>query len=626
MAVATGQDIMTDTQTAPETASARDGRARNEFADVLGFVIRRWLAYPGALAWTLAGVAVATVADVVTPLLAGWMVGDVAHAGPAAVSGGVLPAVTPAMEAARRGVLWMLGGLVLLGLLGVAGRRMSYLGITHLTARTMRGIAETAFARVQRFSTDWHGNTFAGSTVRRLTRGMWAVDTLADTLMLMLLPGVLVLGATTLVLALHWPSMGLLLGVSSVALVTMSTSLTLRYVAPSARLANRWDTRMGAALADAVTCNAVVKAFGAEAREEARLSWILSRWQRRTERSWVRGTNSGNLQNVAALLMRVLLIGAVLALWWRGQAGPGDVAYVLTMVFLVQGYLRDIGQQISMVQRSVNEMEELVAIYRLPPGVPDRPDAPPLRVTHGAIRFDHVGFGYRGQRGLLFRDLSIDIPAGSRVALVGPSGSGKTTLVKLLQRLYDVTDGRILIDGTDIATVTQSSLRAQIAIVQQEPVLFHRSLAENIAYGRPGAPMAEIEEAARQANAAGFIERLPKGYATMVGERGVKLSGGERQRVAIARAFLANAPILIFDEATSSLDSESEILVQDAMERLMVGRTVLVIAHRLSTVVGLDRILVFAHGELREDGSHAQLITQDGGLYRRLFELQSLDG
>ncbi|MBB2175514.1 ABC transporter ATP-binding protein [Gluconacetobacter johannae] len=616
MAVGTGRDIMADRQTAP----GAHGRARNEFGEVLGFVIRRWLRHPGSLACTLAGVAVATVADVVTPLLAGWLVDDVARAG--AMTG---PAA-PALVAARHDVLLLLGGLGVLGLLGVAGRRMSYLGITFLTARVMRDIAQTAFARVQRFSTDWHGNTFAGSTVRRLTRGMWAVDTLGDTLTLMLLPGILVLCATTVVLALRWPLMGGLLGGSSVGLVLMSTLLTLRYVAPSARLANAWDTRMGAALADAVTCNAVVKAFGAEQREDARLSWILSRWQKRTERSWVRGTNSGNLQNLAALAMRVLLVGAVLALWWRGRAGPGDVAYVLTMVFLVQGYLRDIGQQISMVQRSVNEMEELVAIYRLPMGVADAAGASVLRVTHGVIRFDHVSFGYRAQRGPLFRDLSIDIPAGSRVALVGPSGSGKTTLVKLLQRLYDVSGGRILIDGADIATVTQSSLRSQIAIVQQEPVLFHRSLAENISYGRPDATLAEIQEAARQANAAGFIDRLPKGYATMVGERGVKLSGGERQRVAIARAFLANAPILIFDEATSSLDSESEILVQEAMERLMVGRTVLVIAHRLSTVVGLDRILVFARGELREDGSHAELIAQDGGLYRRLFELQSLDG
>jgi ATP-binding cassette subfamily B protein len=191
--------------------------------------------------------------------------------------------------------------------------------------------------------------------------------------------------------------------------------------------------------------------------------------------------------------------------------------------------------------------------------------------------------------------------------------------------LHDVKSGRILIDGQDIAGVTQASLRQQIAIVQQEPILFHRSLAENIAYARPGATQGEIEEAARQASAHDFISALPKGYSTLVGERGVKLSGGERQRVAIARAFLADAPILILDEATSSLDSESEMLIQQAMERLMLGRTTLVIAHRLSTVRALDRLLVFDHGRIAEEGNHEALIGLNGGIYRGLFELQTLE-
>lgn len=324
--------------------------------------------------------------------------------------------------------------------------------------------------------------------------------------------------------------------------------------------------------------------------------------------------------------MRMLLIGLSVALWWSGKAGPGDVAYVLTMMFLVQGYLRDLGQQVSQVQRSVNEMEELVAIFRRVPAIRDAGDAQIAAFDRGAIRFDHVDFQYPGQSKALYRDLTIEIAPGSRVALVGPSGSGKTTLTKLLQRLYDVSGGRIVVDGQDIAHVTQASLRAHIAIVPQEPILFHRSLAENIAYARPDATRAEIEEAARLANAASFIERLPEKYETMVGERGVKLSGGERQRVAIARAFLADAPILIFDEATSSLDSESESLVQDAMSRLMRNRTVIVVAHRLSTVMELDRILVFDRGELREDGTHAELVAREGGIYRRLFELQSLEG
>lgn len=595
---------------------------RGVFVDILKFLFRRWASSPLLVSMVAGGMILATLTDVVTPILAGRLVDDVTRLPPHLLGAGA--SRSPEALATRHDTLLMLGGLTLLGIVSLLGRRLAFISITHLTLRIMSGIARTAFARVQRFSTDWHANHFAGSTVRRLTRGMWAVDMLDDTLLLMLLPEMCVLAGTTVVLALRWPLMGLLLGLGSVGFAVLSALLTLNYVAPSARLANVWDTRMGAALADAITCNAVVKAFGAEGREDARLSRVLQRWSGRTTRMWLRGTDSGNLQNLCLVGLRILMVSSVLWLWWHGRAGAGDIAYVLTMVFLVQGYLRDIGQQISVVQRSVNEMEELVALYNEPAGVQDRPDARPIRITAGEIRFEQVGFHYTGQTLPLFRDLSIDIPAGSRVALVGPSGSGKTTATKLVQRLYDVTSGRILIDGQDIAGITQESLRAQIAIVPQEPLLFHRSLAENIAYARPDATLAEIEAAAALANASEFISRLPKGYATLVGERGVKLSGGERQRIAIARAFLAGSRILILDEATSSLDSESEALVQEAMQRLMVGRTVIVIAHRLSTVVALDRILVFSRGELVEDGPHHRLLTNEGGLYRRLFDRQAL--
>jgi len=236
-----------------------------------------------------------------------------------------------------------------------------------------------------------------------------------------------------------------------------------------------------------------------------------------------------------------------------------------------------------------------------------------------------VTFQYGSHLIPLYRDFSVTIKPGERIGLVGHSGSGKTTFVKLIQRLYDINGGAITIDGQNIADVQQSSLRNQLAIVQQEPILFHRTLAENIAYARPGASRAEIIEAAKQANAHDFIVALPKGYETLVGERGVKLSGGERQRVAIARAFLADAPILILDEATSSLDSESEVMIQEAMERLMEGRTTLVIAHRLSTVRALDRLLVFDKGKIVEEGDHDALIRLSGGIYRRLFERQALE-
>ncbi|WP_428374847.1 ABC transporter ATP-binding protein [Lichenicoccus sp.] len=593
------------------TPSSRRARS-SSFGAVLGFLFARWRRHPRMLATVAFGMTLATATDVVTPVLAGRLVDVVTH-GAGQHRGQDL-----------RAALLLLGGLSVLGCIAVLGRRLGYVGITRLTLRVMSEVASDAFHRVQRFSTDWHANTFAGSTVRRLTRGMWAIDTLDDTLLLLLLPELVVLVGTTLVLALRWPLMGLLLGVCALLFALLSCLMTLRYVAPTASVSNRWDTRMGAALADAVTCNAVVKAFGAESREDARLARVLRRWSGRTARTWIRGTNSGNLQGLCLLGLRIVMVGAALLLWQRGDAGPGDIAYVLTLVFLVQGYLRDIGQQVSQMQRAVNEMEELVALFAQPASVRDQPGAAPILIGRGAIRFAHVWFHYGSHATGLFEDLSLEIPAGTRLGLVGPSGSGKTTLTKLLQRLYDVQQGRILIDGQDIAGVQQESLRAQIAIVPQEPVLFHRSLAENISYGRPGASDAEIARAALLANADGFIAKLPDGYATLVGERGVKLSGGERQRIAIARAFLADSRVLILDEATSSLDSDTEALVQDAMQRLMQGRTVIVIAHRLSTVVSLDRILVFANGRILEDGSHARLLTRPDGLYRRLFERQAL--
>jgi ATP-binding cassette subfamily B protein len=251
------------------------------------------------------------------------------------------------------------------------------------------------------------------------------------------------------------------------------------------------------------------------------------------------------------------------------------------------------------------------------PEVVDPPAAPAFRPELGEIVFDRVTFRYKSAAAPLYDRFTLRIAPGERVALVGPTGSGKSTFVKLIQRLYDLQSGAILIDGQDISTVTQGSLRRAIAVVPQDPALFHRALADNISYARPDATLDEIMLAAKRARADEFIARLPKGYDTLVGERGVKLSGGERQRVAIARAFLADAPILVLDEATSSLDVETERQVQAAMEELMVGRTTIVIAHRLSTIRSADRILVFDDGRVVEEGRHAELVDR-GGAYARL--------
>jgi ATP-binding cassette subfamily B protein len=413
------------------------------------------------------------------------------------------------------------------------------------------------------------------------------------------------------------------MAVGGLIYVTLTALTALRVIAPASRLSNRQDTRIGGVLADALGSNAVVKAFGAEQREDQRLTRVLDKWSHRTRRTWLRHTHTSTGQLTLLWLVRTLVTGTALWLWWQGRATPGDVTYVLTTYFVLHGYLREIGQYVNQLQRAVNEMEELVQLFAEPLGVADAPGARPLNVAKGEVRFEHVTFQYPAHLTPLYHDLSIRVAAGERVGLVGPSGSGKTTFVKLIQRLYDVQAGRVLVDGQDIALATQHSLRSQIAIVPQEPILFHRSLAENIAYARPCASQVEIERAARLANAHQFICQLPRGYRTLVGERGVKLSGGERQRVALARAFLSNAALLILDEATSSLDSESEFLIQQAMERLLATRTSIIIAHRLSTVQTVDRILVFEQGRIIEDGNHATLLRRPQGHYRRLFERQS---
>ncbi|RAZ77404.1 ABC transporter ATP-binding protein [Mesorhizobium atlanticum] len=582
------------------------------FRSVLGFTFSHWRRQPWRLSLIMGAFLLSTLADVLTPFYSGRLVDAVA-------SGAGTDAV------AWNAAMAAFSILMALALAGVVLRNAAFLWIVELTLKMMSDIAADAFHRVQRFSTDWHANSFAGSTVRKITRGMWALDLLNDTILIALLPSVVMLVGSTLLLGWFWPLMGAVVAAGSVLFIAVTAMLSLGYVAPAARLANSWDTRLGGALADAVSCNAVVKGFGAEAREEARLARVVAKWRLRTGRTWMRGTANGTTQGVLLLVMRAAVIGLALMLWAWGQARAGDVAFVLTSFFVLQGYLRDIGTHIRNLQRSINDMEELVDFQSEPLGIEDRPGARPIRITDGCVAFDKVTFHYGNHLLPLYRDFSVDIAAGERIGLVGHSGSGKTTFVKLIQRLYDVNAGRILIDGQDISQVEQASLRSQIAIVQQEPILFHRSLAENIAYARPGASQAEIEHAARLASAHDFITNFPKGYGTLVGERGVKLSGGERQRVAIARAFLADARILILDEATSSLDSESEVLIQKAMERLMVGRTTLVIAHRLSTVRALDRLLVFDRGRIAEEGSHEELIRFNGGIYRRLFERQALE-
>ncbi len=576
------------------------------FARVFSFTFRLWLRLRGLAIAILALVLASIAADVAIPVITGRLV--------AAVAEGHTPWAAFAT-------------LLALGLLSIAVKVLSYFCIVDLTIPTMRSAEAEAFAHIQRLSADWHASAFAGSTVRKITRGAWALDDLGDVLLLALLPSVLILvGTIGTLTAFRW-EVGLIAATGTVLFLTLSLALTLHWVAPAARLANAQDSRVSGALADAITSNAVVRAHAGEAREDRRLERVLDKWAHRTRRTWRRGTWSGLAQEASVWGLRAAVLGGALLIYTRGLADAGEIAFVVSALGMLDGYLRQIGNHVRSLQKAVNDAEELVDLMQVPPEQEiARGPAMDLPARAAALAFAHVNYGYKGASTPLFTDLDVAIPAGQKVGLVGRSGSGKTTFVKLIQRIHEVSDGAITLEGVDIARVPLSQLRRQIALIPQEPILFHRSLAENIAYARPDATEEEIHKAAAQAGAADFIARLPKGYGTEVGERGVKLSGGERQRVAIARAFLSDAPILVMDEATSSLDSEAEERVAEAAERLMEGRTTLVIAHRLATVERMDRILVFDQGRIVEDGTPATLMEREDGLYRGLRQRQALAG
>lgn len=579
---------------------------------VLAFTLRQCKQFPFISSASVFLMLLSTLAQVASPLFAGKLVD-------------ILSSSSQDHAASASQAWLMLSILLALGLVAFSLQSAGIKASLGIESTMMRRMFIRAFAHTQHFSSNWHANTFEGSTVRQITRGVWAFDALYGLLLMEFFPCLVVLVGTTLLLAWHWPLMGGLVGVLIVGYLIAVISLSTRYLAPAATLSNLQDTRMTGAIADAITCNTVVKSFGAEQREINRFERVAYKWQNRQLRLWDRFVTYNVAQQGIIWFLQLVILATSLMLWSLQQASIGDITYVLTTFFVLQGYLRDMGSQFRQFQRAVNDMEEMVDLLDLSLDVQDVPQAPRIHIQHGEIEFKRVTFTYMGREKPLYHDFSLTIRAGERVGLVGHSGSGKTSFIKLIQRLHDIDSGHILIDGQDIAQVQQSSLRSQLAIVQQEPILFHRSLAENIAYARPNASQQEIEQAARQANAHAFISEQPKGYFTLVGERGVKLSGGERQRIAIARAFLSNAPILILDEATSSLDSQSEALIQEAIERLMEGRTTIVIAHRLSTVKALDRLIVMDHGKVIEQGTHAELIDVEGGVYQGLFKRQALD-
>jgi ATP-binding cassette, subfamily B, bacterial len=373
-------------------------------------------------------------------------------------------------------------------------------------------------------------------------------------------------------------------------------------------------------LTDVVSNIGLVRAFGAARREQDRLSSKIQD-EMQAQRASLRSLERMRLFHAVTVFMVTagVLVWSV-ELWRRGKISTGDVVLTTTLGFTVLHASRDFAMALVDMVQQFAKLGEAVQVLGLPHEMQNAADAQPLIVRGGAIQFEQVGFRYPSGQEVL-KAFDLDVPAGQKVGLVGRSGAGKSTIIALLQRLYDPDTGAVLIDGQNIAQVTQESLRGSIAVVQQDISLFHRSLLENLRYGRPEASDEEVFRAVEAARCTEFINRLPQGFDTLVGERGMKLSGGQRQRLAIARAFLMDAPIVVLDEATSSLDTESEQSIQEALSRLFKGRTVIAIAHRLSTLDAFDRIVVLDRGRIVEDGAPRRLL-QTRGVYSRMYGRQ----
>lgn len=525
--------------------------------------------------------------------------------------------------------------LVVANLVGQICSKLQDYAVWKLEILGYYDLSTLVFDSLSNQSMTFHNSRFGGALVSQTSKFTNAYSSLVELFNYSLVP---LISATVLTIVMLAPLVPLYVIILSAILVVYVIVVWLLFRRTLSRntVAASAQNRLSGELSDSITNILAVKTSGREAYEKdlftAANKEVRAADSRRMHATLLSASVAAGIIVVIMVIQTIFVAG--------GNAWYGISAGTLVLIFSYTHNLtlrfNMINQTMTVINRCFGDAAEMTQNLDEPRLVDDVPDAVDLEVTDGQICFYNLRFQYTdgvGEDGEvdpekagtvenIFEDFSMTIPAGQRIGLVGRSGSGKTTLTKLLLRLADIQEGCICIDGQDISKVTQVSLRRQIAYVPQEPLLFHRTIAENIAYGRPDATMEEIREAAEKANALEFIEKFPEGFETITGERGVKLSGGQRQRIAIARAILTNAPILVLDEATSALDSESERMIQEALGNLMEGRTSIVIAHRLSTVSRLDRIVVLKDGEIVEDGTHDELVAR-GGEYAGLWERQT---
>jgi len=562
--------------------------------------------YPWLLVVSIIGATGLEVANVIGPLYMRQFINLLSGSTPSA-----------ALLAALLGTLAVLAGYNALGWLF---QRIRMTAITILESRVMRDLTNLAFDYLLGHSHDFFASNFAGTLTRRVNRYARSYEQVFDSFILTFYPTLLFTIGTITVLSLQslWLGIGLL--------VWTLVFFVLQYLLTKWRQAYKLirsaeDSRVTGILSDAVANHSTITLFASRPQERFFFGEAVERWMNANLKSWHADNSVYAFQGMFAILSEVGLLVAGVFLWNAGQITVGDFVLIQVYILGLMNRVWDIGHTMRRLNDSFADASEMVDILETPHAVSDTASAVPLAVSKGLIEFKEVVFNFNETRTVL-DNLSLRIEPGEKVALVGPSGAGKTTITKLLLRLYNATGGAVFVDTQDIAKVTQDSLRQAIAFVPQEPSLFHRSLMDNIRYGRQDATDEEVIDAAKKAHCHEFIYALPEKYETHVGERGVKLSGGERQRVAIARAILKDAPILVLDEATSSLDSESEALIQDALRVLMEGKTVIVIAHRLSTIMKMDRIVVIEDGKIAADGTHDDLL-KEGGLYHKLWSIQA---
>jgi subfamily B ATP-binding cassette protein MsbA len=542
----------------------------------------------------------------------------------AAVAALIQPVIDKVLPTGEDLFIWCTALLVIYVVKGLGAYASAFV-MTDIGQRVVRDLRDQLFRHILDQSATFFSRHTSGQLMSRITNDVNQVQqAVSETVGDLMREGLSLVG---LALFLFYKDARLaLVAVTGAPLVVYPLVRFGKGIRSTTRRSQEQLEQLSHVTAEAFTGHRIVKAFGAEAHEE-------QRFRRASQRLYRTNLKVTSALAILPPLMELLGGLAVVGLIWYGShqiaettMSPGDFAAFVAAAFMMYAPIKKLSRVNATLQQATAASERIFEILDTHSEVPQRPDAQPLPRLRQAIEFRNVSFSYDGVSKTILRDVSFSVRAGQAVAIVGLSGAGKTTLANLVPRFYDVSSGNILIDGIDVRDVTLASLRSQIGIVTQDTVLFDETIASNITYGSPGASREEVEAAARAAHAHEFIITLPDQYETQIGERGQKLSGGQRQRVAIARALLRNSPILILDEATSSLDAESELLVQDALQTLMRNRTSFVIAHRLSTVRRADAIIVLERGRVAEIGRHDELLARPGGVYAKLYSLQIFEG